>query len=141
MSAVERVHGLDSPFHVRGRHFGNVGLFLLLGRSGELVARRHAGVMVRGFSDAGVQELHEDVRSSSGGGRSPNKSGRAAEAIASSQPSFWIGFRKRAKRDRFWDPFLNAGHSNAAHIRQKETCADTYYSARGKRVTLHHAPE
>ena len=101
MSGVERVHGLDSPFHVRRRHFGNVGLFLLLGRSGELVARRHAGAMVRGFPDAGVPWLHEDVRSSSGGGRSPNKSGRAAEAITSSQPSFWDRFRKRAKRGRY----------------------------------------
>ena len=46
--------------------------------------------MVRGFPDAGVPGLHEDVRSSSGGGRSPNKSGRAAEAIASSQASFGL---------------------------------------------------
>ena len=83
------MHGLDSPFHVRRRHFGNVGLFLLLGRSGELVARLHAGVMVLGSPDAGVPGLHEDVRSSSGGGRSPNKSSRAAQAIASSRPSFW----------------------------------------------------
>ena len=47
------------------------------------------GVVVLGYSGADVPGLHEDVRSSSGGGRSPNKSGRAAQAIASSRPSFW----------------------------------------------------
>ena len=86
MSGVERAHGLDLPFDVRRRDCGIFGLLLLLEWSGRLVARLHEGVVVLGSPNAGVQGLHEDVRSSSGGGRSPNKSGRAAQAIASSRP-------------------------------------------------------
>ena len=82
------MHGLDLPFDVRRRDCGVFGLLLVLERSGRLVARRHAGAMVLGSPDAGVPGLHDDVRRSSGGGRSPKKSGRAAEAIASSQPFF-----------------------------------------------------
>ena len=97
------MHGLDLPFDVRRRDCGVFGLLLLLERSGRIVARLHAGVMMLGSPDESVQGIHEDVRSSSGGGRSPKKSGRAAEAIARSRPFFCDGFRKRAKRGRFAD--------------------------------------
>ena len=90
MSGVERAHGLDLPFDVRRRDCGVFRLLLLLERSGRLVARLHEGVVVLGSPDAGVPGLHEDVRSSSGGGMNPNKSGRAAEGIASSQASFGL---------------------------------------------------
>ena len=90
MSGVERAHGLYLPFDVRRRDCGVFGLLLLLERSGRLVARLHEGVVVLDSLGAGVQGLHEDVRSSPGGGRSPNKPGRAAGRIVSSRPSFGL---------------------------------------------------
>ena len=102
------MHGIDLPFDLKRRALCYLDKRSSLDRNAGNDQTFDTGVMVRGSPDAGVPGLHEDVRSSSGGGRSPNKSGRAAEAIASSQPSFWDGFRERAKRDGFWDPFLTS---------------------------------
>ena len=107
MSGVDRDRGPDLPFGLKRRALCYLDKRLRLDGNAGNDQTFDKGAMVRGSPDAGVPGLHEDVRSSSGGGRSPNKSGRAAEAIASSQPSLWIGFRQRAKRGRFGDPFLN----------------------------------
>ena len=89
MSGGKRVHGLDLPFDLKRRALCYLDKRSSLDRNAGNDQTFDAGVVVLGSPDAGVQGLHEDVRSSSGGGRSPNKSGRAAQAIASSQPSFW----------------------------------------------------
>ena len=101
MAGGKRVHGLDLPFGLKRRALCYLDKRLRLDGNAGNDQTFDKGAMVRGFPDAGVQELHEDVRSSSGGGRSPKKSGRAAEAIARSRPFFCDGFRKRAKRGRF----------------------------------------
>ena len=95
------MHGLDLPFGLKRRALCCFGKRSRLDGNAGNDQTFDEGVVVLGYSGAGVPGLHEDVRSSSGGGRSPNKSGRAAEAIASSRPFFYLDFARGQREALF----------------------------------------